>query len=85
MKIQEVEHISGYRLKVTFINEEVRLIDLKDFFSSRNYFIQKYAAMDQFLTYRIDNGVLSWGDNELDINPNNILRGDYNIKYKQDA
>jgi hypothetical protein len=33
-----------------------------------------------FKQFRIEDGTICWGDNEFDLNPVNIYKGDYDLK-----
>ncbi|MBQ4433221.1 MAG: DUF2442 domain-containing protein [Bacteroidales bacterium] len=39
--------------------------------------IRQYLDLDKFRQFRVEDGALAWGDNEFDLNPINIYRGQY--------
>jgi hypothetical protein len=81
MFIQNAEYIEGYQLKVYFKDGAVRTIDLYAFLmASKNHLIRKFQNIDLFKQFRVEDGVICWGDNEFDLNPVNIYNGEYDIK-----
>ena len=81
MYIKNAEYITGYQLKVWFTDGTNRIINLYSFLNqSKNYLINKYLNLDLFKQFRVEDGTLCWGDNELDLNPLNIYKGDYDLK-----
>lgn len=76
--IQKAEYIKDYQIKVYFTDGKIRTIDLFNFLSTSNHpLINKFIDMELFKQFRIEMGTLCWGDNEFDINPQNIYNGKY--------
>jgi len=76
--ITKVEYIENYILKVFFYDKLVRIIDLHDFFStSTQPQTHKFFDLDLFKQVRVENGTITWGENECDINPVSIYNGEF--------
>lgn len=81
MFIQKAEYISGNQLKVYFTDGVVKTINLNAFLmASKNHLIRKFQNIELFKQFRVEDGVICWGDNEFDLNPVNIYNGEYDIK-----
>jgi hypothetical protein len=81
MYIKNAEYITGYQLRVWFTDGTNRIISLYSFLNqSKNHLINKYLNLDLFKQFRVEDGALCWGDNEFDLNPVNIYKGDYDLK-----
>jgi len=81
MYVKNAEYITGYQLKVWFADGTIRIINLYGFINkSKNHLINKYLKLDLFKQFRIEDGTICWGDNEFDLNPLNIYKGDYDLK-----
>ena len=81
MFIQKAEYIEGYQLKVYFTDGIVKSINLYSFLmSSKNHLIRKFKNIELFKQFQVEDGVICWGDNEFDLNPENIYNGEYDIK-----
>jgi len=80
--IRDAEYLHDYLIKLTFHDNTIRTVDLKDFFTtSKNKLINKFAPLKRFKKYRIDkHGVLCWGDNECDIDPWAMYEGKFDAK-----
>lgn len=76
--IKQATYLADYRIKVLFDDGTTRDIDLYGFLSkSRLPIIRQYLDLDKFRQFRVEDGTLAWGDNEFDLNPINIYRGQY--------
>ena len=76
--IQNAKYIKEYQLEVYFTDRSKRKIDLFPFLSSSKHpIINKYLNVELFKQFRIEMGTLCWGDNEFDLNPQNIYNGKY--------
>ena len=76
--IKQATYLADYRIKVLFDDGTSRDIDLYGFLSqSRLPIIRQYLDLDKFRQFRVEDGTLAWGDNELDLNPINIYKGQY--------
>lgn len=82
MRIVIIKHISNYRLEVVYENGTVKIIDLEIFLKSSDHpLIRKYLDINLFSKVYLDEfGTPCWGDNELDINPENILNDIYTVQ-----
>jgi len=79
--ITNAKYISDYKIEITFFDNTIKNIDLKKFlFKSKNPFVKKYRNLELFKQFRIDDGDICWGDNEFDINPVSIYRGEFDYK-----
>jgi hypothetical protein len=78
--IQKAEYIKDYQIKVYFTDGKIKTIDLFNFLSTSNHpLINKFLDMELFKQFRIEMGTLCWGDNEFDLNPMNIYKGNYDV------
>ena len=76
--VTKAEYIGEYKIMVYFEDGQTRLIDLKDFLESTPVKLAKrFLDLNLFRQFRVDDGTLCWGDNEMDINPMNIYNGKY--------
>ena len=79
--IKKAKYLHGYLIEVTFYDKTMRVIDLEGFFkASPLKLVKKFSNPKLFKQFRIEDGVLCWGDNECDINPHNIYEGKYDAK-----
>ena len=85
MIITKATYLHDFLIEVTFKDGVVRIIDLEKFFrTSRLELVRKFYPIELFRQFRIEDGVLCWGDNECDINPWNIYEGKYDVKKEYD-
>ena len=81
MFIQKAEYLEGYQLKVYFTDGAIKTINLHAFLmASRNHLIRKFRNIDLFKQFRVEDGVICWGENEFDLNPMKIYKGEYDNK-----
>jgi hypothetical protein len=79
IRIEKVEHVGNYRLKLVFNDDTIQLIDFFNFLSSSlNPLIRKYLNIQEFIRFSINNGDLEWNDYDLcfpivDLYENNIM------------
>lgn len=79
IRIEKVEHLDNYRLKLVFNDATVQLIDFYNFLStSLNPLIRKYLNIQEFIKFNLNNGDLEWNDYDLcfliaDLYENNIM------------
>jgi len=79
--ITKAVYLHDYLIEVTFKDGTVRVADLKNFFQTSHLkLVRKFAPLKRFKQFRIEDGVLCWGDNECDINPHNIYEGRYDAQ-----
>ena len=81
--IKEAKYLHNYLIEVTFDDSSIRVIDLESYFKNSTFpLVRKFAPLSRFKQFYIDPEIqtLCWGDNECDINPNNIYQGKYDAK-----
>jgi hypothetical protein len=79
--VTKAEYLHGYLIEVTFFDNSVRVVDLENFFTTSKFgLIRKFAPMEQFKQFRIEDGSLAWGDNECDINPYSLYVGEFDAQ-----
>jgi hypothetical protein len=67
----KAEYINGYKIKCTFKNGKQGIVDMKSY-CQRGGVFSSFSNLDYFKNFYIDNGVLSWGDGEVDIAPETL-------------
>ncbi|MFV1976827.1 MAG: DUF2442 domain-containing protein [Candidatus Scalindua sp.] len=76
--ILSAEYMGEYKIKLSFDDNTIQLIDFFSFIdSSLNPLIRKYLDKQEFKKFKIDNGDLEWNDYDLcfpvaDLYENNI-------------
>ena len=66
LEITGVEHAGGYKLKVTFNDGHVSVVDFKPFLSKSHHpAIRKYLDKKLFLSWTLDRGDIYWNDYDL--------------------
>ena len=76
--IISAEYIGEYKIKLSFNDNTIQLVDFFPFLnSSLNPLIRKYLDKQEFKKFKIDNGDLEWNDYDLcfpiaDLYVNNI-------------
>ena len=66
ISIHAVEYCNEYKLKITFNDGTIQIVDFYPFLSrSFNPLIRKYLEIDLFQNYSIDQGYLEWNDYDL--------------------
>ena len=81
MTITQATYLHDYLIEVTFKDGAVRVIDLENFFKTSSLkLVRKFYPPHMFKQFRVEDGVLCWGDNECDINPHNIYIGRYDAQ-----
>lgn len=79
IRIEKVEHMGNYRLKLVFNDDTTQLIDFFNFLSSSlNPLIRKYLNIKEFIKFNINDGDLEWNDYDLcfpiaDLYENNVM------------
>ena len=82
--IKQVIYIKDYQLQVIFKDGVIKNIDLCNFISKSTHpLIRKYLDKNLFKNFHLDYGTICWGDNDFDINPQNIYKGLYDINKKK--
>ena len=76
--IENAKYLGDYKIEIVFFDKTIRKIDLQKFlFKSQNPQITKYQNQELFKQFRIENGDICWGDNEFDLNPLTIYKGEF--------
>ncbi|MDR4504650.1 MAG: DUF2442 domain-containing protein [Candidatus Scalindua sp.] len=64
--IISAEYIGEYKIKLSFNNNTIQLVDFFPFLnSSLNPLIRKYLDKQEFKKFKTDNGDLEWNDYDL--------------------
>lgn len=64
--IKEAKYIKDYKIKITFNDNSIQLIDFYPFLdSSLNPHIRKYLDINEFKKFKINEGDLEWNDYDL--------------------
>lgn len=74
MALQQVIYKGEYKLELVFTNGRKKTHDFRNFlYNSKHPLVIKYKRLSLFKKARIDStGCLTWGDNEMDLNPYNL-------------
>lgn len=74
--------MSDFKLKVTINDGSEKIIDLQNFIKSvAKGYLEKYADKKFFAKVYLDKfGIPCWGNNEMDICPEDIIAGKYDLK-----
>jgi len=77
LEITEANYISGYKVRLTFNDGLVRVMDFEPFLrKARNPDIMQYRQMRKFKSFRLDYGDLMWGDYEMIFPMADLYRGE---------
>ena len=64
--IKKAEYLNGYRIKLTFSDSNIQIVDFKEFLQkSQNPTTRKYLNINKFKDFKIVCGDLVWHDYEL--------------------
>jgi|ERR1035437_6127859 hypothetical protein len=78
MNIIKIKYLGEYQYQVWFANGQIKIIDLKSFLSkSKHPLINKFIDKKLFGKAYIDHGDICWGDNEFDLDPQDILNDEF--------
>ncbi len=69
--IIKAEYINDYKINLFFEDGKNGIIDLKEYVSKGDIF-SKFTDMDYFKKFYIENGILTWGQGEVDIAPETL-------------
>lgn len=85
MKIVRFDILGDYRLRVCFDDGVEKVADMKSFLlTSGNPLIRKFLDKSLFDSVQLDDfGVLVWGDDDMDINPQAIYNGQFSMSHNQ--
>ena len=77
LEITEANYVSGYKVRLTFNDGLVRVMDFEPFLrKARNPDITQYRQMRKFKRFRLDYGDLMWGDYEMIFPMADLYRGE---------
>jgi hypothetical protein len=77
LQITEAKYVSGYKIRLTFNDGIVRVMDFEPFLrKARNPEIEQYRQMRKFKSFRLDYGDLMWGDYEMIFPITDLHRGE---------
>lgn len=66
LEITQAEYVSGYKLRLTFNDGLVRVMDFEPFLrAARNPDLSQYRQLRKFKSFRLHYGDLMWGDYEM--------------------
>jgi hypothetical protein len=66
LEIAEAKYVSGYKIRLTFNDETVRVMDFEPFLrKARNPDLAQYRQIKRFKQFRLHYGDLLWGDYEM--------------------
>jgi len=85
MWLGSAEYISDYKIKVVFEDGLERAINLKQFLTdTKNPLIKKFLDIEKFQKFHVEYGALCWEENDFDLSPDAIYRGDFDdVKIKK--
>ena len=77
LAITKAEYVAGYKIRLTFNDETVRVVDFGPFLmKSRNPDTTDYRDPEKFKTFRIEDGDLMWGDFQMIFPIMDLYRGE---------
>lgn len=77
LEITEAKYVSGYKIRLTFNDEVVRVMDFGPFLKkAQNPMITKHLNIKQFKAFQIQDGDLMWGDFEMIFPIMDLYRGE---------
>jgi len=77
ISVNQAEYVAGHKLRLTFNDGTVRGVDFGPFLAqARNPDITDYRDLEQFKTFRIDQGDLVWGDYQMIFPIMDLYRGE---------
>ncbi|HTA26513.1 MAG TPA: DUF2442 domain-containing protein [Bacteroidia bacterium] len=83
MLVSDVKYIKDYVIEVTLRTGEVKRYDLKKWlFSDINPILYKFRKLNHFKKVRVENGIIVWGDDEMDFTPDHMVEMEVNHKEK---
>jgi len=84
MLVDSVKYIKDYVIDVTLRTGEVKRYDFKKWlFSDINPMLYKFRKLNHFKKVRVENGIIVWGDDEMDFTPDHMV--EMEVKIKEDS
>jgi Protein of unknown function (DUF2442) len=66
LEITEAKYVSGYKIRLAFNDETIRVMDFGPFLKkAQNPMTTKYCNLKRFKAFHIQDGDLMWGDFEM--------------------
>lgn len=78
--IKKAKYLYDFLFEVMFYDGTMRVVDLQPYFAQKHPVIRKFAKPELVKKFHIEDGVLCWGDNELDIDPFDMYQGKYDAQ-----
>jgi hypothetical protein len=77
LEITEAKYVSGYKVRLTFNDGTVRVMDFEPFLRKATHpDITQYRQMRRFKTFQLHYGDLVWGDYEMIFPITDLHRGE---------
>ncbi len=77
LEITEAKYVSGYKIRLTFNDATVRVMDFEPFLrKARNPDLAQYRQLRKFKSFRFHYGDLMWGDYEMIFPIVDLYRGE---------
>lgn len=73
MSVVKAEHIKDYKIKLTFFDGTIKVIDFEPKISAREIY-RPFLIMNKFLQFKVDQGDLRWPGNILDFHYNQLVK-----------
>jgi hypothetical protein len=67
----EVEYIEPFKIKCSFKSGDSGIVEMSQYLKKGGVFA-RFSDLEYFKSFHIDNGVLTWGDGEIDIAPETL-------------
>ena len=74
LEIADARYVLGYKIKVFFSNGKWRTVDFEPFLFKKNKVV-KFRKLSVFKKFKVENGLLMWGKNELILNASELYSG----------
>jgi hypothetical protein len=77
LEITEAKYVSGYKIRLTFRDGTVRVVDFEPFLrKARNPDLAQYRQVRKFKSFRLHYGDLMWGDYEMIFPITDLYKGE---------
>jgi hypothetical protein len=77
LEISEAKYISGHKIRLTFNDGVVRVMDFEPFLrKASNPDLTQYRQLRKFKSFRLHHGDLMWGDYEMIFPITDLYRGE---------
>jgi hypothetical protein len=65
INVQSAHYLGGCRLKITFSDGHVQIVDFESFLQQAHPELRKYLNEQEFTRFSVEHGNLSWDDYEM--------------------